>query len=167
MTGCEYGDKVHQNGGRRCSQWRCSGNPDYQKACCKTCGLIPDIPTVVKPTRRPVITTRKPIPKPTPRPTPVRTVRPIQPTRPPPVPPTRSPRVVPTAPPPVRPTTSGELCVVAKGNFRTMTCDLVAKWMSNICSVSVLRETCCEPCKPKPVGRYQIQKLFLYSFEVF
>jgi hypothetical protein len=97
--------------------------------------------------------------KPTPRPTPVRTVRPIQPTRPP--------RVVPTAPPPVRPTTSGELCVVAKGNFRKMTCDLVAKWMSNICSVSVFRETCCEPCKPKPVGRYQIQIIFLYSFEVF
>jgi hypothetical protein len=38
--------------------------------------------------------------------------------------------------------------------------------MSNICSVSVFRETCCEPCKPKPVGRYQIQIIFLYSFEV-
>ncbi|XP_071121050.1 uncharacterized protein [Mytilus edulis] len=148
--GCEYGDKVHEVVGGTCYKWRCSGNPDYQKSCCQTCGIIPDTPIVPRTTQKPKIvpaTTKQTI-QPTRPPTP-----PVQ-TRPPPPPvQTRPPIKTKPPPPPSRiPTPSGELCVRADGVFRSMTCSVVAKWISDICQVSVLQDACCEPCATRTIA---------------
>ncbi|XP_052065348.1 uncharacterized protein LOC127705137 [Mytilus californianus] len=143
--GCEYGDKVHEVLGGTCYKWRCSGNPDYQKSCCQTCGIIPDTPIVPKTTQKPKIV-------------PATTKQPIQPVRPRPVITTKAPTVRPRPPIKTRPppttniTPSGELCVRSDGVFRSMTCSVVAKWISDICQVSVLQDACCEPCATRTIA---------------